>query len=106
MKLDRVECECCHFIFSKHRSVCTFSDTLNCSIFQLPGEDGGGDATPAADDKAEEEERVEAPDDGEVLAVLVHRTDKLKNDFNILHPLVRIHIVDEATGEYLPKQHK
>ena len=71
-----------------------------------PGEDGGGDAATAAVEEEKEEERVEAPDDGEVLAVLIHRTDKLKNDFNILHPLVRIHIVDEATGQYLPKQHK
>jgi hypothetical protein len=55
---------------------------------------------------AEEQPAVEAPDDGEVLAVMIHRTDKLKNDFNILHPVVRVHIVDEATGKYLPKQHK
>ncbi|KAK7492879.1 hypothetical protein BaRGS_00015826 [Batillaria attramentaria] len=58
------------------------------------------------EDKGQEEEPPpEAPDDGEVLAVMIHRTDKLKNDFNILHPVVRVHLVDEATGEYLPKQH-
>ncbi|XP_076440565.1 jouberin-like [Babylonia areolata] len=66
---------------------------------------GAGEGPAAVED---EEERVvaEAPDDGEVLAVMVHRTDKLKNDFNILHPVVRVHIVDESTGQYLPKQHK
>ncbi|GFR59630.1 jouberin [Elysia marginata] len=42
---------------------------------------------------------------GEVMALLVHRTDKLKNDFRILHPLVRVHVVNEDTGEYIPKQH-
>lgn len=52
------------------------------------------------------EERMRAEDEGEVLSVTVHRTDKLKNDFHILHPLVRVHIVDEETGSYLQKQHK
>ncbi|XP_062592731.1 jouberin-like isoform X1 [Saccostrea cucullata] len=52
------------------------------------------------------EERMKVEDEGEVLSVTIHRTDKLKNDFHILHPLVRVHIVDEETGTYLHKQHK
>lgn len=82
-------------------------------ISQPPGGDGAGDAEAAAaaveEEKVEgveEEEGMEAPDNGEVMAIMVHRTDKLKNDFKILHPVVRVHVVDEATGLYLPKQHK
>ncbi|XP_052095753.1 jouberin-like isoform X1 [Mytilus californianus] len=51
-------------------------------------------------------QRAEIEDVGQVLSVTIHRTDKLKNDFHILHPLVRVHIVDENTGEYLLKQTK
>lgn len=50
--------------------------------------------------------RAEIEDVGQILAVTIHRTDKLKNDFHILHPLIRVHIVDEHTGEYLLKQTK
>ncbi|XP_013379742.1 jouberin [Lingula anatina] len=45
-------------------------------------------------------------DDGRVLGITVHRTDKLKTDFFIAHPLVRIHIVDAATGSHVKKQHR
>lgn len=47
----------------------------------------------------------EVEDLGEVLALIIHRTDKLKNDFHILHPVVRVHVVSEETGQYVPKQH-
>ncbi|CAE1326571.1 AHI1 [Acanthosepion pharaonis] len=43
-------------------------------------------------------------DEGNILAISIHRTDKLKNDFHIAHPLVRVHIVNEETGQYLSKQ--
>ena len=46
------------------------------------------------------------PDDGDILAVTIHRTDKLKNDYHISHPLVRVHIVNEDTGQYLSKQNR
>jgi len=45
-------------------------------------------------------------DTGEVFAVTIHRTDKLKTDFIISHPVVRVHIVDEETGTLLKKQHQ
>jgi len=48
----------------------------------------------------------EVDDDGRILACTVHRTDKLKNDFFIMHPMVRVHVFDENTGRYLTKQHK
>ncbi|XP_067677966.1 jouberin-like [Haliotis asinina] len=43
-------------------------------------------------------------DKGQILGLTVHRTDKLKNDFHILHPMIRVHMVDESTGTYLKKQ--
>ncbi|OWF48871.1 jouberin-like isoform X4 [Mizuhopecten yessoensis] len=51
-------------------------------------------------------EREAIEDEGQILAVTVHRTDKLKNDFHILHPMVRVHIVNEETGLNLTKQKK
>ncbi|KAL3869318.1 hypothetical protein ACJMK2_042012, partial [Sinanodonta woodiana] len=58
----------------------------------------------AGEGKVEEEKVIE--DEGQILAITIHRTDKLKNDFFIMHPLVRVHVVDEETGKYLTKQHK
>lgn len=46
----------------------------------------------------------EIPDDGCVIGLTVHRTDKLKMDFWIAHPLVRISFVDLDTGKLLLKQ--
>ncbi|XP_012384500.2 jouberin isoform X2 [Dasypus novemcinctus] len=42
-------------------------------------------------------------DDDLVLGVYVHRTDRLKSDFMISHPMVKIHVVDEITGQYVKK---
>ncbi|KAM9355123.1 jouberin-like [Pholidichthys leucotaenia] len=59
--------------------------------------------------KEESETEPETPqkpvfDDSLVLAVYVHRTDRLKTDFMISHPMVKIHIVDEMTGQYVKKE--
>ncbi|XP_036104343.1 jouberin isoform X3 [Molossus molossus] len=43
-------------------------------------------------------------DDDLVLGVYIHRTDRLKSDFMISHPMVKIHVVDEITGQYVKKQ--
>ncbi|XP_045150448.1 jouberin isoform X2 [Echinops telfairi] len=42
-------------------------------------------------------------DDNLVLGVYVHRTDRLKSDFMISHPMVKIHVVDANTGQYVKK---
>ncbi|XP_061700465.1 jouberin isoform X2 [Syngnathoides biaculeatus] len=42
--------------------------------------------------------------DGLVLGVYVHRTDGLKTDLRISHPMVKVHVVDEVTGQYVKKQ--
>ena len=42
-------------------------------------------------------------DDGRVLGITVHRTDRLKTDFYITHPLVRVQVIDIETGNHLKK---
>nr|XP_017526304.2 jouberin isoform X2 [Manis javanica] len=42
-------------------------------------------------------------DDDLVLGVYIHRTDRLKSNFMISHPMVKIHVVDENTGQYVKK---
>ncbi|XP_008063631.1 jouberin isoform X2 [Carlito syrichta] len=42
-------------------------------------------------------------DDDLVLGVCIHRTDRLKSDFMISHPMVKIHVVDENNGQYVKK---
>ncbi|XP_075718618.1 jouberin isoform X2 [Rhinoderma darwinii] len=43
-------------------------------------------------------------DDSLVLGVYIHRSDKLKTDLLVSRPLVKIHIVDQKTGEYVTKE--
>uniref|UniRef100_A0A3Q3EKN5 Abelson helper integration site 1 n=1 Tax=Labrus bergylta TaxID=56723 RepID=A0A3Q3EKN5_9LABR len=59
--------------------------------------------------KTEEESTADVPerpmfDDSLVLGVNVHRTDRLKTDLLISHPMVKIHVVDEITGQYVKKE--
>ncbi|XP_025929995.1 jouberin isoform X5 [Apteryx rowi] len=44
-------------------------------------------------------------DDDLVLGVYIHRTDRLKTDLLVSHPMVKIHIVDQRTGLYVKKNH-
>ncbi|XP_077418917.1 jouberin [Vanacampus margaritifer] len=59
----------------------------------------------------EEENANEVPkktdldeNDGLVLGVYVHRTDGLKTDLRISHPMVKVHVVDDITGQYVKKE--
>ncbi|XP_008285684.1 jouberin [Stegastes partitus] len=59
--------------------------------------------------KEESETEPEAPqqptfDDSLVLGVFIHRTDRLKTHILISHPMVKIHVVDENTGQYVKKE--
>ncbi|XP_027130777.1 jouberin isoform X1 [Larimichthys crocea] len=59
--------------------------------------------------KEEIETEAEVPqqptfDDSLVLGVYIHRTDRLKNELLISHPMVKIHVVDEVTGQYVKKE--
>ncbi|XP_021176678.2 jouberin isoform X2 [Fundulus heteroclitus] len=51
-----------------------------------------------------EETEKQAFDDSLVLGVFIHRTDRLKTDLLISHPMVKIHVVDETTGQYAKKE--
>ncbi|XP_069831088.1 jouberin isoform X2 [Dendropsophus ebraccatus] len=39
-----------------------------------------------------------------VLGVYVHRSDKLKIDLLVSRPLVKVHVIDQKTGEYVKKE--
>uniref|UniRef100_A0A663ESQ5 Jouberin n=1 Tax=Aquila chrysaetos chrysaetos TaxID=223781 RepID=A0A663ESQ5_AQUCH len=44
-------------------------------------------------------------DDGLVLGVYIHRSDRLKTDLLVSHPMVKIHVVDQRSGLYVKKDH-
>ncbi|KAJ8399446.1 hypothetical protein AAFF_G00411580 [Aldrovandia affinis] len=65
--------------------------------------------TKKAETKADSEEETEGPvrpafDDSLVLGVYVHRTDRLKTDLMVSHPMVKVHVIDEVTGQYVKKE--
>ncbi|KAL0969778.1 hypothetical protein UPYG_G00232170 [Umbra pygmaea] len=39
-----------------------------------------------------------------VLGIYIHRTDRLKTDLLVSHPMVKIHVIDEITGQYVKKE--
>ncbi|KAL3282761.1 hypothetical protein HHI36_005928 [Cryptolaemus montrouzieri] len=41
-----------------------------------------------------------------VIHIIIHKTDKLQLNSFVIHPVVKIHIVDINTGNYYPKKHK
>ncbi|XP_064025371.1 jouberin isoform X2 [Pogoniulus pusillus] len=41
-----------------------------------------------------------------VLGVYIHRSDRLKTDLLVSHPVVKIHVVDQRTGLYIKKDHR
>uniref|UniRef100_A0ABM5G4H6 Jouberin isoform X2 n=1 Tax=Pogona vitticeps TaxID=103695 RepID=A0ABM5G4H6_9SAUR len=43
-------------------------------------------------------------DDSLVLGVYIHRTDRLKTDLMVSHPMVKIHVVDQKSGLYVKKE--
>ncbi|KAM6433682.1 jouberin [Rhynochetos jubatus] len=44
-------------------------------------------------------------DDDLVLGVYIHRSDRLKTDLLVSHPMVKIHVVDQTSGLYVKKDH-
>ncbi|NWS44033.1 AHI1 protein, partial [Probosciger aterrimus] len=40
-----------------------------------------------------------------VLGVYIHRSDRLKTDLRVSHPMVKIHVVDQRSGLYVKKDH-
>lgn len=45
-------------------------------------------------------------DDSLVLGVYIHRSDRLKTDLMVSHPMVKIHVIDQKTGLYVKKEHR
>lgn len=45
-------------------------------------------------------------DDNLVLGVYIHRTDRLKTDFMVSHPMVKVHVIDVKTGLYVKKENR
>jgi len=45
-------------------------------------------------------------DNNQVLQLTIHRTDKLKSNLYIAHPVVRVHVVNVDTGNCVKKQNK
>ncbi|XP_054842303.1 jouberin isoform X2 [Eublepharis macularius] len=44
-------------------------------------------------------------DDSLVLGVYIYRSDRLKTDLMVSHPMVKIHVIDQKTGLYVKKEH-
>ena len=62
------------------------------------------DAQAPGQGQAPEPAQAQVLDDGRVLLLVVHRTDRLKPDIITSHPLVRVHVVDADSGLHLGKQ--
>ncbi|CAD5113877.1 DgyrCDS3040 [Dimorphilus gyrociliatus] len=78
---------------------------------QVDGEEGASNEAIEDQDKEEAEEEqvppeVAIPDEGYSLCVFVHKTDQLKVDFYIRHPVIRVSILNTETGDCFKKQHK
>ncbi|XP_071808073.1 jouberin-like isoform X3 [Asterias amurensis] len=68
----------------------------------LEGEEANEDAE-GTKKKKKKKQKKPIQDDGRVFGVTVHRSDRLKTDLYIAHPLVRVHIIDSDTGTYVKK---
>lgn len=64
------------------------------------------DSQSKIDEDAPKTESVALVDDGQVMEVIVHRTDKLRANFLLQHPLVRIHVIDADTGQHVSKYNR
>ncbi|KAM9777524.1 LOW QUALITY PROTEIN: jouberin [Neosynchiropus ocellatus] len=60
----------------------------------------------ATEESASVAQEAQGPvlDDSLVLGVYIHRSDQLKTDPLISHPMVKIHVVDDLTGQYVRKE--
>ncbi|MBN3310867.1 AHI1 protein, partial [Amia calva] len=65
---------------------------------------GGSDDVSTADSEAHQSLQRRAFDDSLVLGVYVHRTDRLKTDLLVSHPMVKVHVIDEMTEQYVRKE--
>ncbi|XP_062896500.1 jouberin isoform X1 [Mobula hypostoma] len=57
------------------------------------------------DDELEQTKPNKIADDNLVLGVNIHRADLLKTDIMTSHPSVKVHVINEETGQYVRKEH-
>lgn len=58
--------------------------------------------TKSKEPQSENETRID-PNRDKILGIIIHRTDRLRTDLRLRHPLVRVHIIDIATRSYVHK---
>lgn len=87
---------CSYLMLTKHK-ICWLWRCFCFVLFRFAVVKEESEAEPEKSDK-------QVFDDSLVLGVFVHRTDRLKTDLLISHPMVKIHIVDEITGKYVRKE--
>ncbi|XP_078398492.1 jouberin isoform X2 [Cetorhinus maximus] len=63
------------------------------------------EATPELETEVQQQKRKYLTDDNLVLGVYIHRADLLKTDILTSHPSVKVHVVDEVSGQYIKKEH-
>ena len=73
-------------------------------ITEEEAEDADQEAPAVAEEDAAGEEGTLEPQEDNVLAITVHKSDHLRADLkHISHPVVRVSVVDGSNGTYLPK---
>lgn len=80
-----------------------------CSCLLLFLEDNTGVTAENNEEMKDSEVSVQSKfgfDDDLVLGVYIHRSDRLKTDLLVSHPMVKIHIVDQRSGLYVKKDHR
>ncbi len=90
----------CHMCVTCVSYVCHMSSLFTCQLYVTCSVT---DQHTAMDDSLDD---LDIADAGEVIAVTIHRTDKLKTDFIMSHPVVRVTVVNGDTGMLLKKQHR
>ncbi|XP_041044678.1 jouberin isoform X2 [Carcharodon carcharias] len=63
------------------------------------------ETTPELETEVQQQKRKYLTDDNLVLGVYIHRADLLKTDILTSHPSVKVHVVDEVSGQYIKKEH-
>lgn len=91
----------------RQKLLCSSSDSL-FTLFQFLEE-----TTEVAAENDEEMKNSEVSTqskfgfgDDLVLGVYIHRSDRLKIDHLISHPVVKIHVVDQRSGLYVKKDYR
>lgn len=91
----------------RQKLLCSISDSLFTSLQSL------GEATEVSAENDEEMKNSEISTrskfgfgDDLVLGVYIHRSDRLKIDHLVSHPVVKIHVVDQRSGLYVKKDYR